>query len=285
MSTTEPLAIVHVDLDGASAIHAAHGWPYPHAEDPLFESGLRNTLAFLEGAEVKATLFVIAQDLDDDRKRPLLELAVAKGHEIACHSYTHKKLTKLARGDQLREVVESREKIAGTLGVAVDGFRAPYFDIDGPLLELIADAGYSYDASCFPRRRVAFTGQEVITQSSPFYWPGSSLVEIPMPAHRPLPFPFHASYGLMLGDWYFRQGLRRFRKSGAPLVWLLHLTDLADPMPASMLRGLQAKLFTLSHLDGRKKQIRCQGMLQTITKEYRLVDSRTLAATITQRDQ
>ncbi|MHC5065229.1 MAG: polysaccharide deacetylase family protein [Planctomycetota bacterium] len=284
MSTTDPLAVVHVDLDGASAIHAAHGWPYPHEEDPLFETGLRNTLAFLEGAQVKATLFVIAQDLDNDKKRPLLDMAVSQGHEIASHSYTHRKLTTLARGDQVREVAGSREKIAETLGVPVDGFRAPYFDIDGSVLELVAEAGYSYDASCFPRQRVAFMGQEVVTQPHPFNWPGSNLTEIPMPAHRPLPFPFHASYGLVLGSWYFRRGLRRFRKTAAPLVWLLHLTDLADPMPTSMLRGLQTKFFTLSHMAGRKKRARCQDMLETITKAYRLVDSRTLAATITERD-
>ena len=85
-----------MDLDGASAIYAVHGWPYPYDEDPIFETGLRNTLDFLEAADVKATLFVIAEDLDNPRKRSLLELAVAQGHEIGCHSYTHRKLAALA---------------------------------------------------------------------------------------------------------------------------------------------------------------------------------------------
>jgi hypothetical protein len=41
----KPAAVVHVDLDGASAIYTMHGWPYPHDTDPLFESGLENLLS------------------------------------------------------------------------------------------------------------------------------------------------------------------------------------------------------------------------------------------------
>ena len=67
------MAAIHVDLDGASDIFAVHGWPYRDKRDPLFESGLSNTLKFLKGAGIQATLFVIAKDLDDPRKRELLE--------------------------------------------------------------------------------------------------------------------------------------------------------------------------------------------------------------------
>lgn len=282
MPPPKPPAVVHVDLDGASAIYAVRGWPYPYEEDPLFETGLNNTLAFLQEAGVKATLFVIAEDLDDPRKRALLESAVGQGHEIGCHSYTHRKLTTLSREDQVREVVDSRERISGTLDVPVEGFRAPYFDIDESVLGLVADAGYTYDSSFFPGRHVAITGKKINTGPTPFQWPGRELLEIPMPAYRPLPVPFHVSYSLVLGGWYFRLGLRRFQKTGAPLVWLLHLTDLADPMPSTMLRGPKAKFFTLSFLDKKKKRNRCNDMLTSIAREYTLVSSQTLASTVEQ---
>ena len=43
-SNSLPPATIHVDLDGASAIYAIHGWYFPHERDTLFESGLLNTL-------------------------------------------------------------------------------------------------------------------------------------------------------------------------------------------------------------------------------------------------
>ena len=111
-----PPAAVHVDLDGAAAIYAVHGWPYPYDRDPLFETGLANLLALLDETAVRATLFVIADDLADPRKRALLETAVARGHAIGCHAATHRKLTTLDPAQQRREVIDSRARIAAALG-------------------------------------------------------------------------------------------------------------------------------------------------------------------------
>jgi len=88
-----PSATVHVDLDGAREIFEGHGWEYTAADDPVFESGLRHFLGFLAEHRVRATLFVIARSGLDHRRRPLLEAAVAQGHEIASHSLTHQYLT------------------------------------------------------------------------------------------------------------------------------------------------------------------------------------------------
>ena len=233
----KPAAVVHVDLDGASAIYAMHGWPYPYEGDPLFESGLENLLSLLEELGLRATLFVIAGDLDDPRKRALLEQAVARGHEIGSHSWTHRKLTGLSREERIREISASRERIAHLLGTPVEGFRAPYFDIDGEAHRLVAEAGYRYDSSLFPGRKIPYAAGQLSVGAKPErLWKEHALIELPLPPHAPLPFPFHASYSLVLGNWYFRLGLARHRKSGAPLVLLFHLTDLAEPLPAAMRR-------------------------------------------------
>ena len=66
-------AVVHVDLDGGRQIYRHHGWEHPWEDDPLFETGMTNLLAFLARHELSATLFCIADDLDEPRKRALLE--------------------------------------------------------------------------------------------------------------------------------------------------------------------------------------------------------------------
>ncbi len=261
-------AAVHVDLDGAAHIFRFHGWPYAGSDDPLFESGLRRALEFFDATGVRATLFVIAEDLDHPRKRELLQEAVARGHEIASHSVTHRRLTDLGRQDKRREIVESRERLQNVLGVEVRGFRAPGFAVDQEAVEFIDAAGYDYDSSFLARRNPPV----------PLPPQGGRLLELPIPMHGVLPLPFHPCYSLVMGKWLFRSGLRQFRRTGAALVLLFHLTDLADPLPADRLPGPMARFYTLSYLSAEHKQRRCREMLDWVRRDYELVDTGRLVA-------
>ena len=263
-------AVVHLDLDGAPHIYRAHGWRYPLAEDPLFETGLRGALATFAEAGIGATLFVVAEDLRDPRKRALLREAVRCGHDIASHSLTHRNLTLLRPDEKRTEIRESRERLRQDLAQEVAGFRAPGFAIDRESLELIAEAGYAYDSSLFPTAEVAHRlGIEALSATPGRFDPRSPLCEVPLPAYAPLPFPFHPCYSLMLGLWYFRFGLARFRRTRAPLALLFHLTDFADPLPSAALPNPWARLFTLSHLGGEAKRRRCRRMLDIVARDYR----------------
>ena len=53
----KPQAVIHVDLDGAVHIYQHHGWNYLYSDDPIFENGMQNLLAFLEQNQLRATLF------------------------------------------------------------------------------------------------------------------------------------------------------------------------------------------------------------------------------------
>ena len=277
MDTRAPPAVIHVDLDGASAIYNMHGWKHPYDTDPLFETGITSLLTLLDDFGIKATLFVIASDLDNPLKQALLKKAVAHGHEIACHSYTHRKLTSLSDEEQINEISASREYISKVLGVPVDGFRAPYFDVNTDILLRIAEAGYKYDSSLFPGKTISDGGRRVETGQKPArVWEDHPLIELPLPAYSPLPFPFHASYSLVFGTWYFRLGMHRYRQTCMPLVLLFHLTDLAAPLPSERVNNWQKKFFTLSYLDQAQKRKRCAKMLSHVVSNYRIVESSIL---------
>ena len=274
-----PAAVIHMDLDGCQHIYRMHGWRYDDHDDPLFHTGLTRALDFLDQANVTATLFLIAEDLDDPRKRELLQDAVDRGHEIASHTLTHRKLTTLSPSDKRREIFESREKISSELGVEVDGFRAPGFHIDQECFQLIEEAGYTYDSSLFPTTR----SRRKIVADQLSLWPGrpiaeQSLMELPLPQHGPLPKPFHPCYSLVLGYWYFHLGTMRFLRTGAPLVLLFHLTDFAEPVTSDRLPGWKAKILTLSHLSAQRKRRCCDRMLSAIQRYYEIVETRTLIA-------
>lgn len=274
---TSPRAVIHLDLDGGKQIYRVHGWRWRGEDDPLFATGMRRALDFFERAGVKATLFVIAEDLGDARKRELLQEAIRRGHEIASHSLTHRKLTALTSGEKRREIFESRERLASELGVEVRGFRAPGFALDRESLELIDEAGYAYDSSLFPGGGFA-RGIEVDRLNE---WPHSPLadrrlVELPLPAYDPLPFPFHPCYSLMLGSWYFRLGLWRFQRAGAPLVLLFHLADFADRLPDDYMPNMMARLYLLTHLSVETRLRRCAWMLSLTQRKYQLVTTADL---------
>ena len=206
--------------------------------------------------------------------------AVAQGHEIGSHSVTHRRLSRLSIAEKRSETRDSRALLEQTLGVPVAGFRAPGFDTDREVLALVEEAGYVYDSSLFPGPRGgAPVGGGALACGPQVVGPAGKLLELPMPAHAPLPAPFHPSYSLVLGNWYFALGLARARRSQAPLVLLFHLTDFADPVEGTALAGWKARVFTLSFLSAAAKRRRCARMLERVGQHYRVaVTSEVLAA-------
>jgi len=260
-SASLPPAVVHLDLDGARHIFRAHGWRYDGTEDPLFESGLRGALDLFARAGLRATLFVVAEDVEDARKLALIRDAADAGHEIASHSVTHHLLTDMDRSTKQHEISRSRSVLTDTLGVDVRGFRAPYFRRDPECLELIGEAGYAYDSS-----EMAGRNRQPREPYRPL--PGQPLFELPLPALSRLALPFHPSYSLMIGQWYFKAGLAAYRRRPAPFVLLFHLTDFADPVPRAWARTWRQRLFTLSHLTARDKRARCGAMLDWVRQHF-----------------
>lgn len=270
-------AVVHVDMDGARHIYKYHGWDYNFNDDPLFESGFRNLLDFLDQNNIKATLFTIASDLDDPQKLDLFTEAVKKGHEIASHSLSHPKFNKLNENEKRIEIEGSREKIESLLGVTVKGFRTPSYLIDRDVLELLDEYGYEYDSSVFPTPQFANLLETTSLLDKP-YRPlyDRELIELPLPQYKPAPFPFHPSYSLILGKRYFEWGFNRFQKNNFPFVLLFHLTDFAEKLPAERLDGLYSRLYTLSHKNAEIKIKHCRSILEKVNEQYQIVQTSEL---------
>ena len=98
----------------------------------------------LDSHGVRATFFVTASLLDTcgDVLRPLV-----KAHEIGSHGLTHRPLDALDDSEVAEELAESRRRLREALGVAVNGFRAPFLKTPDRWLGRLAAAGYRYDSS------------------------------------------------------------------------------------------------------------------------------------------
>lgn len=77
----------------------------------------------------------------------------AAGHEVACHSYWHRKVYDLSPDEFRRDTIRAKEVLEGIIERPVLGYRAPSYSITTRslwALDILADLGFRYDSSIFP---------------------------------------------------------------------------------------------------------------------------------------
>lgn len=246
---------LHVDLDGLWTVAAAYGWPEGDSfeRDPLFEFALPRLLDLLDEFSIPATFFVVGRDLALPAKRRAVEGILARGHRLANHTHSHPLgLELLDEAAIEREIVRANDAIAEVAGKRPLGFRAPGYDAGEKVLRACAKAGIRYDGSLLPTPWApllrAAAGRLLNPDAPPetkraarrMY--GRRDAEAPLPASaesrvvRPpvavsplLRLPIHASLGVAFGGSAVARALRRLGRGDAPVVYLLHPMDAADP--------------------------------------------------------
>jgi len=107
-----------------------------HVEGPYiamtFDDGPSKALTpklldLLAAHHIKATFFVIGENAADHPE--ILKRAVAEGHEIANHSWSHPNLGKMSDEAVRRELRKTDETISAAIGVRPTLFRPPYGSI------------------------------------------------------------------------------------------------------------------------------------------------------------
>lgn len=128
--------------------------PFVPADPPdVLLEGVEPLLRLLDTAGVRATFFTVGALAA--RYPDLIRAIHARGHEIACHGYSHARLHDLGEA-RFREEVRDCATLFGELtGTPPIGFRAPTFSLDASTswaLRILHEEGYRYDSSVFPVR-------------------------------------------------------------------------------------------------------------------------------------
>jgi len=250
-----------IDLDDYGDYARLLSLPADATRRSLYGDGIPHLLDVLDRHELRATFFAIGRDAASRDKSPLLRELVARGHEVANHSFDHPyDFRKLARAEKRRQILDADAAIADAVGMRPRGFRAPSFSVDGVTLELLEEAGYAYDSSlvpspvlwgmqvyaaCFVRRARYDLGSPagVLAPSTPYaprrggaVWerarsPADALhlLEIPCSVTPLLRVPLYGTVLRTLGSRARARCLARRRGEGAVAHALFHLLDVADP--------------------------------------------------------
>ncbi len=97
------------------------------------------------GRPVQSTFFVLGWLA---RRMPSLVREIRDaGHEVASHGDNHQLCSDQPEEELLQDLARSKALLEDILGSRVCGYRAPSFSVSPRILELIREAGYSYDAS------------------------------------------------------------------------------------------------------------------------------------------
>lgn len=99
----------------------------------------------LEKYGIRATFFVVGELAEI--LKPVLRSLEQAGHEIASHTYSHRRPLTISSDDFEKELVQSKMVLESVIDGKVSGFRAPCFSMDRDCLEKVRAAGYNYDSS------------------------------------------------------------------------------------------------------------------------------------------
>jgi polysaccharide deacetylase family protein (PEP-CTERM system associated) len=192
-------------------------------------------LQLMRAHGVRATWFVVGWCAE--RHPQLIRRIADAGHEIACHSYRHRRVDSLSPEEFREDTERAQRAIFEACGVRPIGYRAPSWSLSEKVswaFEILADLGFEYDSSVFPIKHDLYgmpTGPRQLFRMS--FERGRFLYELPASTIRRwgqnLPFGGggylrHSPY------WYTRRQVRRANAAGEPVVVYVHPWEI-DPDP------------------------------------------------------
>jgi len=204
--------------------------------DSIVEDKTSLILDILEEYDTKATFFILGWIA---KKYPGLSVKIADaGHEIATHSFWHRRVYEMDREDFRHDLSLSVDLLEQQTGQKVKGFRAPSFSITPGTewaFDVIRELGLIYDASLFPASR-GHGGYPCPQQihTIPLTTADEHLFEIPMSVQGfgSVKMPFSGGgYLRLLPSFVIQRFFNLFEKDNNPVVVYLHPRDFAPGQP------------------------------------------------------
>ena len=194
-------------------------------------------LAIFEQFDVRGTFFVLGWVAE---KYPqLVRDIAARGHEIACHGFSHRLVYEQSPEEFYQETLRAKNLLQDITGSAVLGYRAASYSIVREslwALDILVELGFVYDSSIFPVRHDRYGIPDAERAPHRMSTPaGKSIVEWPLATARILGFGLPVAgggYFRLLPYWLSRWGLATInRRELRPFVFYLHPWEIDPAQP------------------------------------------------------
>jgi len=307
MNDSKPLACLSIDLDNQWSYMKTHGDAGWEKFPSYFESLIPRVLERLDAFKLKITFFVVGQDAALEKNRNVLAEITSHGHDVGNHSFLHEPWLSFSPAEKIRrEILDAERAILDATGQRPAGFRGPGFSWSAEMMNILAELGYTYDASTLPTRlgpvgRLYYFSKSGLSAQAkkqrrnlfgsfrdgrrpvkPYLWllPSKKrLLEIPVTTMPGLKLPFHQSYLVYLNLYspplmaqYLDLAVRLCRLFGTGLSFLLHPLDFLgyDEVPElAFFPGMES---------GKSDKLRLfDRVIRKISGSFQIVDMRTYA--------
>jgi len=230
-------------------------------------------LAIFEQFDVRGTFFVLGWVAQ--RHPQLVRDIAARGHEIACHGFSHRLVYEQSPKEFYEETLRAKHLLEDITGAGVDGYRAASYSIVREslwALDILVELGFAYDSSIFPVRHDRYGISNAERAPHRMSTPkGKSIVEWPLATAKifgcRLPVA-GGGYFRLLPYWLSRWGLASInRRELRPFVFYLHPWEIDPAQP----RVSASWLSRFRHYTNLGK---CEERLRRLLAEFRFGTAR-----------
>ena len=200
------------------------------------EKNTQRLMDMFDQAQVKATFFVLGWVAD--RNRGLIREIAERGHEVACHGYSHQLIYNQTPAVFREETIRSKSLLEDIVQMPVTGYRAASYSITRNslwALDILAEAGFVYDSSIFPVRHDRYGIHDAKEIPHRLETPkGHSIVEFPLSTAKIFKYKLPVA-----GGGYFRlypyaltrAGLAQINRRQQPFIFYLHPWEIDPDQP------------------------------------------------------
>jgi polysaccharide deacetylase family protein (PEP-CTERM system associated) len=233
------------------------------------------------GPHIHATFFILGWLAE--RLPQLVREIVARGHEVACHGFSHRMCRSLSDAELRVELAGSKRLLEDITGTVVSGFRAPNFSVDDRVRDLVRECGYRYDSSYNsfslhgrygkitlngqPRTGIAYKLTDNFFELPVSNLNLESFIGSRFTVHRSgqrsgfvLPWSGGAYFRLMPFD-VFRRGVRAILNHDGAYLFYMHPWEIDPDQPRAGQASPAARFKHYTNLDKTMDKLR--GMLDT----------------------
>lgn len=230
-------------------------------------------LGIFDQFDVRATFFVLGWVAE--RHPHLVQDIVKRGHEVACHGYSHRLVYEQSDNEFFEETRRAKNLLENIIGSAVLGYRAASYSIVREslwALDILADLGFVYDSSIFPVHHDRYGIPDANRVPHRMDTPSrKSIVEWPLSTAKILGYRLAVAgggYFRLLPYWLIRWGLASINeRESQPFIFYLHPWEI-DPHQPRISANWISRFRHYTNLD------KSEDRLRTLLRDFRFGTAR-----------
>jgi len=223
-------------------------------------------LDLFDECQLKATFFILGW-VAERKKELVLEIA-RRGHEVACHGYSHQLVYNQTPDVFQEETVRAKNILEDIIQQQVRGYRAASYSITEKslwALDILAESGFVYDSSIFPVRHDRYGMPDTPEHPYRLKTPaGNSIIEFPLSTAKIINYRLPVAgggYFRLYPYWLSRMGLRQINRQQKPFIFYLHPWEI-DPDQPKIAASWFSRFRHYNNLD------KCESRLRNLTADF-----------------